>query len=171
MIKKILFCIFISLISINSRAEIVNLVKEEENFGDWKIFCESDDMMEILDCKIGTKFFDQMSSITIEPNLKFFSQVYIVIPAIKDNSSLKIRVDSNDLILPQAINKNDFGLITLKMNEKQSLQKQFENGQFLFLRFNSKFDKEITAKINLVDFRKALDYYHNRALLQKKNTN
>lgn len=167
--KKILFCIFISLISINTRAEILNLVKEEENFGEWKIFCESDDMMGILDCKIGAKFFDQISSITIEPSLKFFSQVFIVIPKIKENSSLKIRVDTNDLIVPQDIRKEDFGLITLNVEEKKILEKQIENGKFLFLRFNSKFDKEITAKINLVDFRKALQYYHYRASLQKKN--
>ena len=39
-----------------------------------------------------------------------------------------------------------------------------KTGDFLFLRFNIKGQqKEITTKINLQDFRDALDYYNHKA--------
>jgi hypothetical protein len=38
-----------------------------------------------------------------------------------------------------------------------------KNGEYLFLRFNvNNSEKEITAKLNLKDFTKALEYYFSR---------
>ncbi len=163
--KKILFFLVLSLFAFNSnlKAEIVNLQKEEKKFGDWKVFCEIDAMMDAKHCKMGAKFFDNASSITLEPNPKSFSQLFIVIPQIKTGSFLKIRTAKNDLILPQVVDKRDFGMIKLDDRQKKILFDQMKNEDFLFFRFNiNDSDKEITAKINLNDFRNALQYYYQR---------
>ncbi len=150
-------------ININSQAEIVNVQKEEKKFGDWKTFCEIDIMMDIAHCKIGTKFYDEVSSITIEPNLKSFNQILIVIPKIKNGTFLQIRIDKNDLIFSKVSNIKDFGLITVDDEQKQIFYNQILKGNFLFLRFTSQdSNQEITAKINLKDFRDALAYYKQR---------
>lgn len=144
-------------------AEIIDLQKDEEEFGDWKVYCETDVMMDNSHCKIATKFFDSSSVITIEPTTKFFNQLFIIIPQIKTGSFLKIRIDQNDLILSDNVDVNDFGLIKLIDAKKNDLYRQIKNGDFLFFRFNVKSsEKEITVKINLKDFRNALNYYNSR---------
>jgi hypothetical protein len=58
---------------------------------------------------------------------------------------------------------NDFGLIKLIDAKKNDLYRQIKNGDFLFFRFNVKSsEKEVTIKINLKDFRNALNYYNSR---------
>lgn len=165
--KKILTVIFsLSLffaLGFNSQAEIVQTQKEEKKFGEWKSFCEIDVMMDVAHCNIGTKFFDDASSITIEPNKKSFNQILIVIPKIKNGNFLQIRIDKNDMILPRPVDAKDFGLIALDQTQKQVLFAQMLKGEFLFLRFETNdSNKEITAKINLSDFRNALSYYRQR---------
>lgn len=150
-------------LNLNTQAEIVTLQKEEKKFGDFKTFCEIDAMMDIAHCKIGTKFYDEASSITIEPNLKSFNQILIVIPKIKNGSFLQIRIDKNDLIYSKIVNVKDFGFITLDDAQKQIFYNQILKGNFLFLRFSSQdSNQEITAKINLTDFQNALAYYKQR---------
>ena len=58
-------------------AEIIDLQKDEEIFGDWKVYCETDIMMDNSHCKIAAKFFDSSSVITIEPTTKFLNQLFI----------------------------------------------------------------------------------------------
>lgn len=145
-----------------AKAETIDIQKEENVFGDWKVYCETDVMMNNSHCKIAAKFFDNTSVITIEPTIKFFNQLFIVIPQIKSATFVKIRVDKGDLILSQNINDNDFGLIRLEDNRKNDLYRQMKNGDFLFFRFNVKnSDKEITIKLSLKDFRNALNYYNS----------
>ncbi len=157
-----------NLVSNVAMAEIIDLQKDEEEFGDWKVYCETDVMMNNSHCKIATKFFDSSSVITIEPipiksGAKFFNQLFIIIPQIKTGSFLKIRIDQNDLILSDNADVNDFGLIKLIDAKKNDLYRQIKNGDFLFFRFNVKSsEKEVTIKINLKDFRNALSYYNSR---------
>jgi hypothetical protein len=146
-----------------TKAEIIDIQNEEKTFGDWKVFCETDAMMDIAHCKIGAKFYDNTAVINIEPTTKFLNQFFIVIPQIKIGSFVKIRVDKNDLILSQNANAKNFGLIPLNDNQKNALYQQMKLGDFLFLRFNIQgLDKEITARISLKDFRNALEYHNSR---------
>lgn len=166
--KKNLFpfflAVFFLLTSFNQvNAEIIDIQNEEKTFGDWKVFCETDVMMDISHCKIASKFYDNTSVITIEPTIKFLSQLFVVIPQIKIGSFLKIRVDRNDLILSKNLGPRDFGLIPLSEEQKNMLYSQMKTGDFLYLRFSVRdSDKEITAKINLKDFRSALTYHNSR---------
>lgn len=155
---------FSNLASFNQvKAEIIDVKKEEKTFGEWKVFCEIDEMMNIAHCKIGSKFYENTAVINIEPTAKFLNQFFIVIPQIKIGSFVKIRVDQNDLILSQNVTSKNFGLIPLSNEQKNQLFNEMKTGNFLFLRFNVKDkDKEITARINLRDFRSALNYHNIR---------
>ncbi len=166
--KKKLFGFFLAtvflLTSVNPvHSEIIDIQNEEKTFGDWKVFCEIDAMMGIAHCKVASKFYDNSSVITIEPTIKFLNQLFVIIPQAQVGSFVKLRVDRNDLILSRNLGIKDFGLIPLDDEQKNSLYRQMKNGDFLFLRFSVRgSDKEITAKINLKDFRDALSYYNSR---------
>ena len=148
----------------SAAAEIIDVRNEEKTFGEWKTFCEVDDMMNSAHCKIASKFFENSAVITVEPTGKFFNQLFIVIPQIKIGSFLQIRVDKNDLIFSQNVTERDFGLISINDEQKAALFQQMERGNFLFLRFiDRSSDKEITVKINLKDFRSAVAYYRNKS--------
>lgn len=168
-VKKFwLFFFLIALFELTSfypaQAEIIDVQNEEKNFGDWKVFCETDAMMDISHCKIASKFYENVASLTVEPTTKFLGQLFMVIPQIKIGSFVKIRVDKNDLILSKNIGPKDFGLIPLDSEQKTILYHQMKNGDSLFLRFNANnSEKEITVKISLKDFRSALSYFNSRA--------
>lgn len=171
--RKILISIFslVLFFAPNIQAEIIGLQKDEKKFGEWKVFCETDVMMGNSHCRIGMKFFDNASAVTIEPSGKAsFNQFFITIPKIKLGGFLQIRVDQNDLIFSKVVKEADFGLISIDDDQKNTLFSQIKNGDFLFFRFNIRdSDKEITAKINLNDFRNALAYCHQRAQLAASN--
>ncbi len=157
--------LFLQLAIFEASAEIIDIQKEEKNFGDWKTFCEIDVMMDAAHCKIASKFYDNTSVITIEPTAKFSNQLLIVIPQVRLGSFVKIRIDRNNLILSNNVSNRDFGLISLSEEQKNTIFSQMKNGDFLFLRFSIRdSDKEITAKISLKDFRSALNYYNSRNL-------
>ncbi len=159
-----LFIITVFTFNYNLKAEIVNLQKDDKKFGDFKVFCEKDVMMNATHCQIGAKFFDNASSFTIEPNKVGFNQLMIVIPSIKLGGFVQIRIDQNDLIFSKIAKQNNFGLIEIEDNDKISLFKQMKTGDFLFFRFKIKeSDKEITTKLNLNDFRSALNYCIERS--------
>ena len=70
---------------------------------------------------------------------------------------------SGDLILSQNASQKEFGLVPISAQQKNILYSQMKNGEYLFLRFNvGDSEKEITAKLNLKDFTKALEYYFSR---------
>lgn len=143
--------------------EVIETRNEEKEFGDWKVYCEIDDMMSTSHCKIASKFYDNSSVISLQPTNHFANQFFIIIPKIKLGSFAKIRVDKNDLILSKNISAKDFGLLPIDNSEKNALFTQMKNGEFLFLRFNvADSEKEVTIKLSLHDFMKALNYYNNK---------
>lgn len=163
---KTIFLKFLLILTLTSlaTAEVIDVRNDEKSFGEWKVYCEIDDMMSYSHCKIASKFFDNSSVITLQPVAKYANQFFIVIPQITINSFVKIRVDQNDLILSKNLTNKDFGLIPLDDQQKNLLFLQMKTGDFLFLRFNVRGQqKEITAKINLEDFRNALGYYDIKA--------
>ncbi len=161
--KKILFTLFLTAFCFNTRAEVIDLRNEEKIFGDWKVFCETDEMMAMSHCKIAAKFYDNASAITIQPIAKSTNQFFIIIPQVQISSFVQIRVDQNELILSRNVTDRDFGLVPLEDAQKNSLFTQMKNGEFLFLRFSVRdSEKDITVKLSLRDFRSALSYLNNR---------
>ncbi len=170
--KKIIFGFFLAFFlsgffhvtsSNQAHAEIIDIQNEEKTFGDWKVFCEVDAMMNMAHCKVASKFYENTAAISIEPTSRFFTQLFVIIPQTKLGTFVTIRVDQNDLILSKNVSVKDFGLIPLDDLQKQTLFSQMKAGDFLYLRFSVRgAEKEITAKINLKDFRSALSYYNSR---------
>lgn len=144
-------------------AEIIKTSQEEQTFGEWKVFCEIDDMMKTAHCKIASKFYDNSSVISLQPTNNFVNEFLIIIPKIKLKTFAQIRVDDNDLILSQNVESKDFGLLKILENQKNILYLQMKNGDYLFLRFSiNDSDKEITVKLNLKNFADALNYYYKK---------
>lgn len=144
-------------------AEIIEARNEEKSFGDWKVYCEIDDMMSTSHCKIASRFYDNSSVISLQPTNRFANQFFIIIPKVKLGSFVKIRVDKNDLVLSKNISNKDFGLLAIDNAQKNNLFNQMKSGEYLFFRFNvSDSEKEITVKLSLQDFIQALDYYNNK---------
>jgi hypothetical protein len=166
--KKNLFRIFLGLIFFCanpnfSSAEIIDIRNEEKTFGDWKVFCETDEMMGISHCKIAAKFYDNASAFTIQPLTRSTTQIFVIIPQVQIGSFVKLRIDQADLILSKNTSERDFGMIPLDDEQKNFIYSQMKSGEFLFLRFSVRnSEKEITAKLNLRDFRNALNYLNNR---------
>lgn len=168
-IFAVFLLVFFALNISAAQAEIIDITNEEKIFGEWKVFCEIDDMMDTSYCKIASKFYQNTASITIEPTSKFLSQLLIVIPQIKIGSFLQIRVDRSDIIISKNIGAKDFGLIPLDDEQKNSLLRQMKSGNFLYLRFNLRDqENEVTARINLKDFRSALGYFNSKTTTSKK---
>jgi len=146
-----------------AQAEIIELRNEEKTFGDWKVYCEIDDMMSSAHCKIASRFYDNSSVISLQPTNHFANEFFIIIPKIKIGTFAKIRIDKNDLILSQNATQKEFGLVPISSQQKNTLYSQMKSGELLFLRFNiNNSDKEITVKLNLKDFNKALEYYSSK---------
>lgn len=146
-----------------AQADVVGIENEEKTFGDWKVFCETDVMMETANCKVAAKFYENLAVINIEPQPKFMNKLFIVIPQTRPESVVKIRVSKNDMILSEAVKPKDFGMIKLDDEQKAMLFNQMKNGDFLFLRFNVRnAEQEITVRLSLRDFRSAMNYYNSK---------
>jgi hypothetical protein len=118
----------------NAQAELIELHNEEKTFGDWKVYCEIDDMMSSAHCKIASKFYDNSSVISLQPTNHFANEFFIIIPKIKIGTFAKIRVDKNDLILSNNASQKEFGLVPINEQQKNTLFSQMKNGEYLFLR-------------------------------------
>ena len=166
-LKKVIFALLVTILlttnPINAKAKLIDLRNEEKTFGDWKVFCEIDDMLNIAHCEIASKFYKNIAVLTIQVTKKSANQFFIIIPQIKIGNFVTLRVDKNDVILSKNVKKENFGLIPLSQTQKNLIFSQMRSGNFLFIRFNAnESDKEITAKIDLKDFRRALSYYNKK---------
>lgn len=162
--KKIFLIIFaLILFSNQSFAEVIGTPKDEKNFGEWKLICENDVMVDLPYCKIASKFYEQQAVISLEPSLKFSNQMIMVIPNLKLGEVVQIRIDKNDVIFSNLVKKADFGLVSLSAKQKSIILSQMKKGDFLFIRFSiTGLEKEVTVQLNLKDFREAVSFYNSK---------
>lgn len=162
-IKKILTAILIYLTLAGvGYAKIIEEQSIHKNFGEWIVYCQSDIMMDISNCKIANKFYPNNSLLTFEPKGDY-PNILLIIPDIKPSSYALIKIDKNQLIKSSIIKGSNFGYINLTDYQQNLIYKQMKNGDFLFLRFNVKeLNNAVTIKINLKDFNDALNYYKSK---------
>jgi len=162
--KKIFLTLAVLILFSNqSFAEMVNPQKDDKIFGEWRLICENDVMVDVPYCKVASNFYQDQAAISIEPSLKFSNQMIMVIPNLKLGENVQIRIDKNDIIFSKPVTKDDFGLVNLTSQRKFNILSQMKKGDFLFIRFNiSTSEKEITVKLNLKDFRDAVSFYNSK---------
>jgi len=145
---------------------IDNILIEEKKFGDWTVFCEEDVMMASINCQIFTTFYNNSSSVYIQPNNRIANQVVLMIPPALENTNVKVKIDKNKLIISDTIDKKfEYGVIPFSPLKQKLMLSQLKTGQDMFIRFTVR-DlsvaggvKEITARISLAEFSKLLVYY------------
>ncbi len=166
--RKILIIILgCLLLNTSFAAEIIdNISREEKKFGDWTVLCEEDVMMEDVDCRIFATFYDDNSSVYIQPNNKIANQVVIIIPSVLENTTVNVKIDGNDLINSDFIDKvPEYGVIPFSPAKQKLMLSQIKMGQEMYIRFTVRDlkvaggTKKMTAKISLADFSKLLVYY------------
>jgi hypothetical protein len=158
-----LILVVLILFSNQSSAEVIDVQKDQRNFGEWRLICENDVMVDVPYCKIASKFYQDQAVISLEASFKFRNQMIMVIPNLKLGETVQIRIDKNDVIFSNPATKDDFGLVNLSPRQKSMILSQMKNSDFLFIRFNIRSsEKEITVKLNLKDFRDAISFYNSK---------
>ena len=162
-IKKIILTTLI-LISFakTSYSKVIEEQSIHKNFGEWNVYCQSDIMMDLSNCKIANKFYPNNSLLSFEPKGDY-PNLLMIIPDIRPSSHILIKIDKNSLIKSSIIKESNFGYINLTDYQQNLIYKQMKRGDFLFLRFNVKeLRKAVTIKIDLKDFKDALNYYKSK---------
>lgn len=150
------------LFSFSAFSKVIEEQNSEQDFGEFKVYCQSDIMMDISNCKIANRFYKQNSLLSFEPKGNY-PNLLLIIPDIKPSSYVLIKVDKNELIKSNIIKESNFGYINLTEYQQNLIYHQMKKGDFLFLRFNVKdLRKAITIKIDLKDFKDALSYYESK---------
>jgi len=151
-------------------AEIVdNVQKDRKDFGDWTVVCEEDVMMDKVSCEMFSTFYDGLASIYVQPNNKTANQVVIIIPNAVTSKGVKFRIGKNPTIAAKPIPKPlPYYVIPFSPPQQKLMLEQMKNGSDIFVRFavadtkNAKNTKDITVKISLAEFQKALSYYNDK---------
>lgn len=166
--RQFIILIFLLLTPNFTFAEIIeNEIKEEQNFGPWKVICTEDIMMGKTSCKAFTKFYENLATIYIQPHNKIANQVVVIIPPALENTETKVRIDKNEVIKSKNILKDNYGVIPFSSRDQKNMLLQMKNGDVFFVRFTIRDKKtnestEKTAKISLKDFNNMLMFYDHK---------
>ena len=97
------------------------------------------------------------------------NKIVLISREILDNTQAIFRVDKNELIESELTKKNAYNIVDINLDNKIKLLEQMKSGNVFYIRMNIKDSssdigsKQITAKLNLADFSKALIYYDSMA--------
>lgn len=137
-----------------------------KNFDVWNVSCEEDEMLKYVRCRMFAE---------ITENTTFF-----VNPQSNDNKILIVskdgyydrkffvKIDTNGLITSNNFIVNKYNLVNFNPKDIKNIYNQLHNGVFMYLRFTIKDNmsangfKEITAKVSLAEFHKALAYFNKQ---------
>ena len=179
MIFKKILCLFFLFFLINNgklKAEIIENKKIfNKAFDVWNVSCEEDEMLNEIGCRLfvevtgGTIFF-------VNP----LSNENPVLISSKDSyfdRRMYVKIDTNKLMISQPMANNKYNIVNFSQAELKTIANQIKGGKNLYLRFTIKDTtspngfKEITAKISLAEFQKALDYHNKQINKYSSNVN
>lgn len=171
---KIFLMSIIILFTINSaKSEIIENKKiSNQKFGVWTVSCEEDIMFDKVECKLFANVLEE-TSLLVNPANKN-NTIVIISKDIIPNSTMLIKVDKNDVIETNQFMNNQFNLVDMSIENKKTLFEELQKGNNLFFRFTTK-DlaknggvKEVTVKLNLTEFKKALLYFESKSGIKKE---
>lgn len=167
--KKITFFLaLIILLNLDSaKAEIIENKKVlNKSFDVWNVSCEDDEMLNDINCRLfveitgGTVFF--VNPLSIENPVLVSSEDSFF------NKKMYIKIDGNRLISSLPITGNRYSIVNFNQSDLKLISNQIKTGKYLYIRFTIKDItspngfKEITAKISLAEFQKALTYHNSQ---------
>ena len=164
-----LWCSFANAEIIENR-EIIN-----KKFDIWTVSCEDDEMLNYIRCRLfveitdGTTLFVNPQS-TQNPILLVSNDAYF-------DRRFFIKIDNNKLITSNDFINNKYGIASFNSADLKTIYNQINTGNFIYIRFtirdNSSVNgfKEITAKISLAEFQKALIYFNKQVNKYNFNLN
>lgn len=164
-----LWCTSINAEIIENR-EIIN-----KKFDIWTVSCEDDEMLNYIRCRLfveitdGTTLFVNPQS-TQNPILLVSNDAYF-------DRRFFIKIDNNKLITSNDFINNKYGIASFNSADLKTIYNQINTGNFIYIRFtirdNSSVNgfKEITAKISLAEFQKALIYFNKQVNKYNFNIN
>jgi len=85
---------------------------------------------------------------------------------IMEGSRVIFRIDRNELIGSGIVESNAYNIINIGIDRKREIFEQLKVGNVFYVRFSVKDDsnntgsRQVTARLDLADFVKALDHYN-----------
>lgn len=165
-----ILCILLCTLSINllpmvplAQAERVDTQKINKSFGDWKVMCEKDVMMDLSKCNILANLSNNKGFVKVMPEQE--ERLKIMIPSAGLKTIVKLRVDGKQLFNSRLVEKTDFGAIYFTVEEQQTLYAQLKYGNFFYIRFyepdpvEKGIYVELTERISLKGFQEMLAFY------------
>ncbi len=151
-----------------ARAEIIeNQTITNEEFGPWVVSCREDVMLSTMECKFFTQITDN-TVLFINPDKKN-NEIVIISNDMVPGSKMMLKIDKFRPILSNIKDgKNIYNVVNLEPADKFNLFNQIRSGTTLYTRLTISDQgaplgrKEITAKLSLTDFSKALVYYESQ---------
>ena len=167
-LTKYLFLFLLIFYTNFATAEIIENQKVvNKEFGSWVVSCKEDIMLDDNTCKFFTEIIEG-TVLFVNPN-NANNKLVLISREILDNTQAIFRVDKNELIESELTKKNAYNIVDINLDNKIKLLEQMKSGNVFYIRMNIKDSssdigsKQITAKLNLADFTKALIYYDSMA--------
>jgi hypothetical protein len=164
----LLFCLKVSSI----KGEVIaNRKIDNHIFGLWKVSCEDDEMLEqircVLFCRPTIETLLVINPYHHKPLLLLSGDSYIP-------GDFFLRVDNQDLVVSKGLRDERYKIINFAEKDIITLLQQLQHGNNLYLRFRLKDMalaegfREVTSKLPLKEFQKALLYYQQQLDKYKK---
>ena len=162
------------MINFGARAEIIENRKiVNKNFGIWNVSCEDDEMLNYIRCRLFAEITEK-TTLFVNPQSNN-NKILIVSEDGYYDRRFFIKIDGNGLITSNNFAINKYNLVSFNQKDINKIYDQIQNSMNMYLRFTIKDNtsvngfREITAKVSLVEFQRALAYFNKQ--INKYNFN
>ena len=173
MIFRVVFFILL-IINFSSHAEIIENRKIiTKSFDVWNVSCEDDEMLNYVRCRLFAEITEK-TTFFVNPQSNN-NKILIVSEDGYYDRRFFVKIDSNGLITSNNFVVNKYNMVNFNQKDINNIYNQLQNSMNMYLRFTIKDNtsvngfKEITAKVSLVEFQKALAYFNKQ--INKYNFN
>jgi hypothetical protein len=148
-----------------AKAEVIDSQKiVNKEFGPWIVSCKEDVMLGKSNCKLFAEVVEG-TTLFVNPNNND-NKIILISKDIMEGSRVIFRIDRNDLIGSGIVESNAYNIINIGTDRKREIFEQLKVGNVFYVRFSVKDDsnntgsRQVTARLDLADFVKALDHYN-----------
>lgn len=175
MIFRIIFLILL-IINFSSKAEIIENRKIiNKSFDVWNVSCEDDEMLNYVRCRLFAEITEK-TTFFVNPQSNN-NKILIVSEDGYYDRRFFIKIDDNGLITSNDFTVNKYNIVNFSPKDIKNMYNQLQKGITMYLRFTIKDNtsvngfREITAKLSLTEFQKALIYFNKQVNKYNFNIN